>query len=171
MGKIVLLGYMGSGKSVVGLELAKKRGIPFLDLDHIIEQHAQKTIAQLFEQGEIGFRKLEHELLVKTLDKPGDFVLSLGGGTPCYANNHMLLQQDDVQSVYLKTPIAELVNRLLPERAHRPLIASIEPEELPDFIGQSLFERSYYYNHAKQVVDTGGKSLPQIVSEIETLLV
>src|SRR5690554_6539947 len=104
MKKIILLGSMGSGKSIVGELLASKLGLQHYDLDQIIEQSEAKTISELFHQkGEVYFRKIESQLFRELLEKDTSFVLCIGGGTPCYANNHLLLQQEDVLSFYLNT--------------------------------------------------------------------
>lgn len=171
MKKIVLVGYMGSGKTTVGKILSKKTGIPFFDLDEIIEKNTQKTISELFlEIGEIKFRKLEHETLNHFLATQIDFILSLGGGTPCYANNHLQLQKEGVTSVYLKTSLQELIKRLAPEKKHRPLIASKDGEDFKEFIAKQLFERSYFYNQAKHVVSVDAKTPDEIVEQIKVLL-
>lgn len=171
MKKIVLVGYMGSGKSTVGGILSKKTGIPFFDLDEIIEENAQKTISELFlEIGEIKFRKLEHETLNHFLVTQVNFILSLGGGTPCYANNHLQLQKEGITSVYLKASLNELIKRLAPEKQHRPLIASKDGEDFQEFIAKHLFERSYFYNQAKYVVSVDAKMPDAIADEIISVL-
>ena len=120
MQKIILVGYMAVGKSTVGKMLAEKRQIKWLDLDKIIEETTKLSVSDIFkEKGEIFFRKQEHQVLKTLLETKESLVISTGGGTPCYANNHLLLQLDDVFSVYLKTSISELVNRLQKEKKHR----------------------------------------------------
>lgn len=172
MKKIILLGYMGSGKSVTAALLSEKTDLPCLDLDQLIETKAQATISSIFEnRGEIFFRKLEHEIFSDLMDSNESFVLSLGGGTPCYANNHERLKGAHVISVYLKTSIDELYKRLLPEKSHRPLIANMDADEMKEFIAKSLFERSYYYHQASFIIDTDGKSAAAVASEIEKLLI
>lgn len=171
MKKIILVGYMGSGKSTVGEILSKKTGIPFFDLDEIIEKNTQKTISELFSEiGEIKFRKLEHETLNHFLTTQINFILSLGGGTPCYANNHLQLQKEGVTSVYLKASVQELIKRLEPEKKHRPLIASKDGEDFKEFIAKHLFERSYFYNQAKHIISVDGKTPNEIVDEINVFL-
>lgn len=171
MKKIVLVGYMGSGKTTVGKLLSEKTGIPFFDLDEIIEINTQKTISELFlELGEIKFRKLEHETLNHFLATQIDFILSLGGGTPCYANNHLQLQKEGITSIYLKASIEELFRRLMPEKSHRPLISEMNSEDFQEFIAKHLFERSYFYNQAKHVVSVEGKTKDEIVVAINSLL-
>jgi shikimate kinase len=170
--KIILLGYMGSGKSTIAKKLAEIIHLNALDLDELIEKSQKKTIAELFsEDGEVHFRKLEHHTFVELLNDSTSFILSVGGGTPCYANNHLLLQREDVLSIYLKTSIDELVNRLIHETQKRPLLTSKNPDDLKEFIAKHLFERSYFYNQAKYTVSTDGKSVDEIVSEIQKFLV
>lgn len=170
MKKIILCGYMGSGKTTTARLLGKASEIPHLDLDEIIEKKVGKSVSQLFkEEGEIKFRRLEHDSLKELLDSEADFVLALGGGTPCYANNHLMLQRDDLISVYLKTGIAEVIQRVKAQGNTRPLLAGKDDGELQSFIGQHIFERSYFYNHAKHVVHTDGKSPEQVANEIMSL--
>ena len=124
MRKIVLLGYMGCGKSTIANRLSKTTNIPFVDLDKIIEEKSNLSINQIFEQyGEIHFRKLEHDVFVELLNSPDNMIIGLGGGTPCYANNHELLQREDVISIYLKASIETLFDRLVTNKSKRPLIA------------------------------------------------
>lgn len=167
MRKIVLVGYMGSGKTTIGKILSEKAGIPFYDLDEIIEKNTQKTISELFSEiGEIRFRKLEHETLRDFFEKQDSFILSLGGGTPCYANNHLFLQREDVTSFYLKTSIKELARRLQPEKKHRPLIAKLDDAEFDEFIAKHLFDRSYFYHFAKNIISVDNKSPMEIADEL-----
>lgn len=170
MKKILLCGYMASGKSTIARLLAKASGIPYRDLDEIIVEKTQKSIPEIFEQqGEIKFRKIEHEALKDTLSKEDTFILALGGGTPCYANNHEFLKHDEVISVYLKAGIPELLKRLREDTVPRPLFDNLAEEGQNEFIAQHLFERSYFYHQAKHVVNTDGKSPEDIVNEIMSL--
>jgi shikimate kinase len=170
--KIILLGYMGSGKSTIASLLSEKLQLPFKDLDNCIESTIQNTIASVFEKkGEIYFRKVEHEVFYDMITSDESFVLSLGGGTPCYANNHLLLHGKDSISIYLKTSIDTLFHRIKGEKTTRPLLANKNDKELKDFIAQHLFERSYFYNQASYTVGTDGKSPAEIVSDIQQLLI
>lgn len=169
--KIVLSGYMGSGKTEIAQLLQQKSGIAALDLDNIIEEKAGMTIPEMFaSKGEIYFRKLEHQALKEVMLRKESFVLSLGGGTPCYANNHELIKGEDIVSVYLRALPATLYARLIADNKNRPLIAGKNPEEMKEFIAMHLFERSFYYNQADYKIDTDGKTPEQICSEIEMLL-
>src|SRR5690554_7367085 len=113
MHKIILTGYMGSGKTTVGLALAEQLSIPFLDLDEQIENETGLSISEVFEKkGVIWFRKKEHALLKELINKYDRFILSLGGGTPCYANNHLLLKSEGIFSFYLKARSEEHTSEL-----------------------------------------------------------
>ncbi|PWK24523.1 shikimate kinase [Maribacter polysiphoniae] len=170
--KIVLVGYMGSGKSTIGRILANRLNIKFLDLDDHIEAKEGMGIPQLFEsKGEIYFRKKENEHLKQILNGTDHFILSTGGGTPCYGNNMEAILEATPNVFYLKVTIPGLIERLAPEKAHRPLIANIPDGELPEFIGKHLFERSFFYSMAEHAIQTDGKSVEAIVAEIEALLV
>src|SRR6056297_2073188 len=116
--KIILAGYMGSGKSAVGKVLAQKTGLPFIDLDEQISIREGKNIPEIFKtSGEIYFRKREGEVLLELLASEEDFILALGGGTPCYGKNLNALKENrDVKLVYLKTSLHELLDRLYHER-------------------------------------------------------
>jgi shikimate kinase len=92
--KIILLGYMGSGKTTIGSSLSKKLYQNFTDLDDYIEKKENKTISEIFtEKGEIYFRKIEHVYLKQFIMDNDSYILSLGGGTPCYANNMDFISQ------------------------------------------------------------------------------
>lgn len=165
--KILLLGYMGCGKSTIGKLLAEQLQLPFIDLDQYIERSEAMPIAAIFEhKGEIYFRKKEQQLFSDLMHSQDSFVLSLGGGTPCYANNDKLLQGDQVVSIYLKTSIATLVSRIGAQDVLRPLLFGKSENELYDFIAQHLFERSYFYHQATTIIETDDKAPTQIVKEI-----
>ncbi len=161
---------MGSGKSTVASLLHQRNGIEWLDLDTQIETKLQMPIGEIFNtKGEIFFRKTEHEILKELLAQTNSFVLSVGGGTPCYANNHQLLKAEGLQWVYLKASPDTLYERIKSETADRPLLAGKSPEELKLFIAQHLFERSFFYNQARYCIATDGKSPIEIAAEIENL--
>ena len=171
MDKIILVGYMGSGKTEIGILLSKNIDLPFYDLDNLINLETSKSINEIFaEEGEIYFRKIEHQILANTIIKNESFILSLGGGTPCYANNHLLLNQENVTSIYLKASISTLVDRLKLNRINRPLIKDLSQNELSEYIAKHLFERSFYYNQCKNTIVVNDKSMAEIVAEIEKLL-
>jgi shikimate kinase len=171
MKKIILLGYMGCGKSTIANKLSKNIEIPFVDLDKKIEEKINLSINDIFEKyGEIYFRKLEHEVFVELLNSPDNLIIGLGGGTPCYANNHELLIGDNVVSVYLKASIETLFNRLAHNKSKRPLIADKSEDEMKEFIAKHLFDRSYYYNQAQHKVIVDDKTVEQTVMDIVEIL-
>jgi len=160
---------MASGKSVVGKVLADELGVEYFDLDKLIEQKNNKSVQEIFDQnGEIFFRKQEHLLLNEWIGQPQSFVLSLGGGTPCYANNHLVFQREDVLSVYLKAKVTTLADRIEADEDNRPLLSNISDKK--SYIGQHLLERSFYYNQAKFSVNTDDKTIGEIVTEIKSFL-
>ena len=166
---VILLGYMGCGKTKIGRRLSQKLNLNFIDLDHEIELFYSKTIVELFEDlGEVRFREIEREILIKILDNKDRFVLSLGGGTPCYGNNlELLLQNEKVKSLYLKLSIPNLVERLFKERGTRPLISHLETkEDLMEFIGKHIFERVQFYNKAEFTIACDNKSEKEITEVI-----
>ncbi|MET6991760.1 shikimate kinase [Sediminicola arcticus] len=168
--KIVLVGYMGSGKTTVGKELSKYLGFRFLDLDAYIEDKTGMKIAAIFkEKGELSFRKLEHQFVLEILENNLDVVLSTGGGTPCYSGNMEVISRHTNNVFYLRVSIPELVKRLSKEKSKRPLIAHIEDEALPEFFGKHLFERSPFYSLATHTIPSDGT--PQdIALEIKSRL-
>ena len=171
MKKIILLGYMGCGKSTIATNLSKSVGIPFVDLDKKIEDRAGLSVNAIFEKhGEIYFRKLEHQVFIELLNAPQQLIIGLGGGTPCYANNHELLIGDHVVSIYLKATIATLFDRLQNNKINRPLIANKSEDEMKEFIAKHLFDRSFYYNQAQHKVSVDEKTIEQTVLDIVAIL-
>lgn len=167
MNKIILVGYMGSGKTTIGKLLSEFIAIPFYDLDNLIEKEEGKSIQNIFsEKGEIHFRKLESKLFKDFVESNDSFVLSVGGGTPCYANNHLILQNDNVDSFYLKTSVEALTDRLSKEKQHRPLISNLSDDDLLDFVRKHLFERNYFYFQSKNIIEAENKSKIEIVKSI-----
>jgi shikimate kinase len=164
--KITLLGYMGSGKSTVARILGEKLELKVIDLDDYISEKEGLGIPEIFEtHGEIYFRKIENAYLLELLNSNEHFVLALGGGTPCYANNMgAILKRSD--SYYLKASIGTLTERLIKEKDHRPLIASLSEEKLTEFIAKHLFERRNFYEQAENIIAIDGKNPELIASEI-----
>ena len=166
---VILIGYMASGKSTLGRILAEKLSYDFIDLDDYIEDKENLSISNLFKtKGEIYFRKKETFYLKELLNSKDKLVLSLGGGTPCYSGNmETILETANAVSIYLKASIPTLIGRLKNEKNKRPLIAHIKSdEELAEFIGKHLFERSQFYNQAKTILTTDNKTEEAIVEDL-----
>lgn len=150
--KIFLIGFMGSGKTHWGRIWGKRSTLPFYDLDEVIEKEYHLSISKLFQQfGEQSFRKKEHAALIK-ISNLNSFILSCGGGTPCY-NNSMKIINDFGNSIYLKCEVKTLFNRLVNDRYSRPLISNLSDEQLYEFIIRNLKEREVYYMQAKIILD------------------
>nr|WP_285903423.1 shikimate kinase [Arenibacter sp. H213] len=166
-----MIGYMGSGKSTIGKLLAKELKCRFLDLDDVLENNLGTSISELFKtKGEVFFRNKEHHFLNELLTEDSNFILSTGGGTPCYSGNMDSMLQYADAVFYLKVSIPGLIERLIPEKEHRPLIKDIANEDLPEFIGKHLFERNNFYLKANHIVECDNKSPQHIADEIIGLL-
>lgn len=164
--KVIFLGYMGSGKSTIGKQLSKMISSDYLDLDDYISDKENSSVKEVFKsKGEIYFRKKETEYLKLLLESKKDFVLSLGGGTPCYGNNMDLIAKN-ATSFYLKASINELYDRLKTRKSERPLIKNIANDDLKEFIAKHLFERSSFYEKANHSLLVDGKSIDEIVNEV-----
>lgn len=168
---VFLVGYMGSGKSIVGKYLAQKLRFEYLDFDNYIEQKLGLTISEIFKtKGELFFRYQEQLFLKEVLDLERT-VVSLGGGTPCYGDNMEVLISSGNVVIYLKASVDTLTSRLTTEISNRPLIKHLNNEtELNDFIRKHLFERNYYYQQAHHKVVVDDKSVAQVALDIIELL-
>jgi len=168
---IVLLGYMASGKSTIGREISKKLDMKFIDLDNYISEQEKSSISDIFKvKGEIYFRKIESTYLTEILNSKERFILSLGGGTPCYGNNMELIQNSEVKSVYIQASIKTLVARLILEKSKRPLVAALENNQITEFVAKHLFERRFFYEQASITVNTDNKSIAEIIAEARVAL-
>ncbi|WP_396198672.1 shikimate kinase [Flavobacterium sp.] len=165
--KIILIGYMASGKTTIGKMLSDSLQLPFYDLDFIIEKELKTKIIEIFEQkGELFFRKKEREVLEAFLNNTDNYVLALGGGTPCYYDNFNLYQKEDIKSFYLKTSVTTIIERLKTQKNTRPIVANLTEEELTDFVAKHLFERNYFYNQVQTIITVDNKNEQEIASEI-----
>lgn len=169
--KIVLLGYMASGKSNIGKKISKQLKMNFIDLDDYIISKEKATIAEIFkEKGEIYFRNIESKYLKEILSKDDDFILSLGGGTPCYANNMNLINEKATTSIYLQGNVPTMVKRLIKKKAKRPIIASLADDKIPEFVAKHLFERRFFYEQAKITIKIDNKTKKEVAEELILLL-
>lgn len=151
--KIFLLGFMGTGKSYWGRLWAEQEHLNFFDLDTEIEKYTGLTIPQLFEQyGEAHFREQERERL-HHFEKEDHFILSTGGGTPCFYDNMQWMKAHGL-TIYLETPLQVLKERLIKEKAHRPLVKHFNEEEMEGFIKNSIQKREIYYKQAHIILST-----------------
>ena len=152
MKSIILIGYMGSGKTTVGRQLALALGIQFYDLDWYIEMRCHRTVAQIFaERGEEGFREMERNMLHEAAEFE-NIVLSCGGGTPCFFDN-MEYMNSLAETVYLKATPEVLAMHLKMGKVERPLVKGKTEEDLLQYIKDSLKVREPFYMQAKHVLD------------------
>ncbi len=152
MRRIILIGYMGSGKTTIGKALSKETGMMFYDMDWYIESRMHKSVSQIFaEKGEEGFRKIEFNMLHEVAEFE-DVIISCGGGTPCFFDNiDYLNQQGDV--IYLKASPEVLYKHLLMAKVERPLLKNKTHEELINYIQNHLKEREPFYTKARHTLD------------------
>jgi shikimate kinase len=161
--KIFLIGFMGSGKTHWGKLLSAKLRVAFHDLDTVIVGKEKKSISEIFgEKGEEYFRYLEKDTLEELVDEEDSFILSCGGGTPCFFNNIEFMKKSG-KVVWLNTSIDVLKERLLKERLSRPLIRDIDDAELKRFIVRKLSERRMYYQQADVMVNEESVTLEELI--------
>jgi shikimate kinase len=171
MKKIVLVGYMGSGKSLIAKSLEKILCWQRYELDELIEETENKLISEIFKNnGELHFRKLEKKLFDELINLDKNVIISTGGGTPCYFENYKSLQKENIISFYLQASIVTIVSRLENETYKRPLLNGLNKIELEEFVAKHLFERSYYYSKSKFKIDINNKTPDEIVQEIISIL-
>ena len=167
---ISLIGYMASGKSAAGQELARKMDFNFMDLDAYIESKEKMTISQIFEsKGEIYFRKKEGEYLEEILENSDNLILSHGGGTPCYGKNLEIAKKHSTV-IYLRASIQTIVNRLNKGKNKRPLVANLDEDKLTEYVAKHLFERRNFYEQAHHTINVDNTNIEELTVKIQELL-
>jgi shikimate kinase len=160
---VVLVGFMGAGKTSVGRALGRRLGLPFADLDDRIQLREGKTIEQIFrEAGEAEFRRAETAALRELLAEAGSAirVVALGGGAFVHPGNAELIEKAQAHSVFLDAPVEELLRRCVEEKTERPLRQS--PEQF-----RELYEkRRRSYMRATVRIETGGKDVDTVAAEV-----
>jgi len=146
--KVFLIGLMGSGKSFWAEKLSALLNIPVFDLDREIEKAEHKTVAEIFtEKGEAYFRGKENEVLKSFADKQS-FLISTGGGAPCFFDNMDWMNKNGI-TIWIDEPLNIIARRLQKEKAHRPLIASVNDADLEDFLARMRDKRNAFYSKAQ----------------------
>ncbi len=163
--KVVLVGFMGSGKSTVGKLLSSELSLPFVDLDEVIVETTGLSIPDIFRlKGETGFREIERGLLTDILSgEERGLVLSTGGGAPAYRDNMELINRY-ATSVFLYADFDTIYSRIMGD-TNRPL-ASLGRERLKELYRGRL----PFYRKARFTVDTSGKSPEEVTREVISLL-
>jgi shikimate kinase len=160
---IILIGFMGSGKSSVARRLARLEHMVSIDMDAFIEREAGRGIPAIFAaEGEEGFRLREFDFLC-SMPLRDRCILSCGGGVVVRDESRSLLKCLGTV-VYLVVDAAEAVSRISRPES-RPLLAAAAP---PDEILSSRLR--YYEDAADLTVNTGGRSLPQVTAAVQRML-
>lgn len=152
MTRIILIGYMGAGKTTLGKALARELNVDFCDLDWFIEERYHRTIQKIFdEKGEAGFREIERNMLHEVAEFE-NIIISCGGGTPCFFDN-IEFMNSKAKTVYLKASPETLFQHLKMGKNERPLLKNKSDEELIRFITSSLEQREPFYSKANYIFD------------------
>jgi shikimate kinase len=161
--KIFLIGFMGSGKTHWGRHLSTKLGIPFYDLDTVIVESEGSSVADIFTvKGEEYFRYQEKMKLEEIAERHESFILSCGGGTPCFFNNIEFMKKNG-KVIWLNTSVEMLKQRLMREKMSRPLISEVDDEDLRRYIIRKLSERRMYYQQADLTVNEENTNLEELI--------
>lgn len=154
---------MGSGKTTLGKKLANKLNKIFFDLDAEIEKNEGESINEIFEKhGEDYFRKIEREILHKIINGNENFVMSLGGGTPCFYDNMNVVNQSGA-SIYIKYNPGILASRLMNAKAERPLIKNFTNLELKNYVENKLTEREGFYSKSEIILEQNNLKIEDII--------
>lgn len=168
--RVILVGFPGCGKSSVGKKLAAKLGYGFVDLDEAFEEEYHITIPDFFQKyNETAFRSCERKVLINKLQED-DIVLSSGGGTPCFSDN-MQLMKDSGIVVYIKMAPASLFDRLSHAKRPRPLVQNKTPEELQQYIDNTLPLREPVYQRAHLTVKGESIDIEALCEEVRKMKV
>lgn len=168
---VALAGFMGCGKTATGEALAERLGWEFVDLDAEIEAQEGMPVRELFrERGEAAFRETEHELLCQCVhDRHRPTVIALGGGAFVQANNLAQLRDRSVLTVFLETPLEEMLQRCGVEDTPDP--ANPRPLAADEREFRALYEqRLPFYRAAQVTIRTSGKSVTEVAQAIAAAL-
>lgn len=161
---LILIGFMGAGKTSVGMTYAKRYHLPLLDTDQLIEEEAGMTISRIFaEKGEAAFRAAETAVLQRLLAETDQAVISVGGGLPLLAANREVLKQLGTV-VFLRVQKETVLKRLAGDTTRPLLMGDNVEEKVKELL---TYRNPLYQQAAHQVVDVDGKSLEQIADEIQ----
>lgn len=164
--RIYLIGFMGSGKTTHGKQIARMMGYDFLDVDQWIVEQEGKTIPGIFaEEGESRFRELE-TAAINEISKMQKVVVATGGGLPCHADNLQKLKGSGL-TVYLKLSPEALLSRLKASKTKRPLLEGKTEEEMYASIRKMLAEREPWYSKADMIIDGLDRVNERVVNAIQ----
>ena len=172
MNVIFLIGYMGCGKTTLGMALASELGVPFIDLDDYIEERCEATIKEIFAQaGEQRFREIERQCLQEVACQAQGAIVACGGGTPCQPGNMELMNSTGL-TIWLTTTPQRIASRLsLPEqKAKRPLIAAMDDSQILDYVTAHMAQREPHYSQAQLTFDSTLLESEQEISDTASAL-
>lgn len=163
MKNIVLIGYMGSGKTTIGKQLAKELGYEFCDTDAIIEKNEGCKISDIFHQnGEEYFRKIETKTILDMSGSLEHAIISTGGGMPCLEENAKLLKQLGTV-IYLKVTKETVLHRLQKDQS-RPLLQ--DGDKVPKVEKMLRIRGPLYERAANHIIETDNLSVKEVVERI-----
>ena len=166
---VILVGFMGSGKSSIGKVLAERLEVDFIDSDEEISKNEGLSVSEIFDRkGEAYFRQKEREFVL-SLSNVKPAVIAVGGGLPCFEDNLELLKKAGTV-FYLNVSVMTLVKRLQNEKSQRPLLANLEDKELSNFVFDKLIERTAFYRKANHIIPNETGSVDAAVQEISGYL-
>lgn len=161
---LILIGFMGAGKTSVGEQLAAHRHRTLIDTDRMIEDITGRTVAEIFQQqGEAAFRRLEGMVLKELAAKAQGEIVSVGGGLPLWEDNKQLLKALG-KVIYLRVRPETVIRRLQGDRT-RPLLQGNDVEEKVERL--MTFRGPVYESLADCVIDADEKTVMQIGQQIE----
>jgi len=168
---VFLTGYMGSGKTTIGLLLSKHLSLPFIDLDNEIEEDEKMPISEIFKKkGEDYFRNKESNMLKKIIKNNDAAVIALGGGSISNSNNLNAIKIDGLL-IYLEASASTIVNRIKNEASKRPLLTQFSTDDaLLNFIEPHINSRLKNYQKADIAIKTDEKNWGEIISEITEII-
>ena len=146
-------GFMGSGKSFWAKKMSYNLSIPHIDLDEYIETKENMSISDIFSiKGEDYFRQFENLCLKEIVSLHDHFILSCGGGTPCFYDNKKIMKALG-KIIFLDVTIETLTERLIREKLQRPLLKNIANDEMQLYIEQLMLQRKTNYEDYDIKVD------------------
>jgi shikimate kinase len=168
MERIILIGFMGAGKTTLGKTLAESLTIPFYDTDALIENHTNSSVSSIFlNHGESYFRTLEKET-IENLPKNSSYVLAVGGGLPCF-NNLMEVLNTLGTTIYLKHDVTTLTKRLINDSEQRPLVAEKSGDALISYIQEKVDAREIVYTKAQLILEQEEQTIEGIIHRLNLL--
>ena len=172
--KYFLVGMPASGKSTIGILLAKQLGFDFIDLDKVIVEKERLSITEIFQsKGEDYFRQVESKYLLELIDSNQDFILATGGGAPCFYDNMGAMNSNGI-TIFLNVSAEDLFNKLSKKGVNkRPLLKNVSKDDLYEELKNKLEERKKYYELSQicleQKISDITNRVNQVIFAIKTL--